>query len=65
MSEICDWCHKHSVRLISDEIYHGLSYGKQATTAAHYNKDAIIVSGFSKYFSMTGWRLGWMVIPQI
>ena len=64
MSEICDWCHKHSVRLISDEIYHGLSYGKQATTAAHYNKDAIIVSGFSKYFSMTGWRLGWMVIPQ-
>ena len=64
MSEICDWCHKHSVRLISDEIYHGLSYGKQATTAAHYNKDAIIVSGFSKYFSMTGWRLGWMVMPQ-
>ena len=52
------------MRLISDEIYHGLSYNKKATTAAHYNDDAIIVSGFSKYFSMTGWRLGWMVIPQ-
>ena len=64
LKEICDWCEAHGVRLISDEIYHGLSYDKPTTTAAHHSDSAIIVSGFSKYFSMTGWRLGWMMIPQ-
>ena len=63
LKEICDWCHKHEVRLISDEIYHGLAYDKPTQTAALYNEDAIIISGFSKYYSMTGWRLGWMVMP--
>ncbi|MGC6517206.1 MAG: pyridoxal phosphate-dependent aminotransferase [Candidatus Puniceispirillaceae bacterium] len=61
---ICQWCDKHGVRLISDEIYHGLSYGKPTTTAAHHSKNAIIISGFSKYYSMTGWRLGWMLLPD-
>lgn len=64
LKEICQWCDKNGVRLISDEIYHGLSYGKPTTTAAHHSDSAIIVSGFSKYFSMTGWRLGWMVMPD-
>ena len=63
LKEICDWCDHHGVRLISDEIYHGLSYEAPTTTAAHHSKSAIIVSGFSKYFSMTGWRLGWMILP--
>ena len=63
LKEICDWCDHHGVRLISDEIYHGLSYDAPTTTAAHHSKSAIIVSGFSKYFSMTGWRLGWMILP--
>ena len=64
LKEICEWCEARGVRLISDEIYHGLSYDKPTTTAAHHSKSAIIVSGFSKYFSMTGWRLGWMIVPD-
>ncbi len=64
LKEICDWCEARGVRLISDEIYHGLSYGKPTSTAAHHSKSAIIISGFSKYFSMTGWRLGWMLMPE-
>ena len=63
LKEICRWCDDKGVRLISDEIYHGLSYDKPTTTAAHHSDSAIIISGFSKYFSMTGWRLGWMVMP--
>ena len=64
MREICDWCKNHSVRLISDEIYHGLTYGTPAQTAGLYNDEAIIISGFSKYYSMTGWRLGWLLMPD-
>ena len=64
MREICDWCKNHSVRLISDEIYHGLTYGAPAQTAGLYNDEAIIISGFSKYYSMTGWRLGWLLMPD-
>ena len=64
LQEICAWCEARGVRLISDEIYHGLSYDKPTSTAAHHSKSAIIVSGFSKYFSMTGWRLGWMLMPD-
>ena len=48
LKEICAWCERHSVRLISDEIYHGLSYGKPTTTAARYSDSAIVISGFSK-----------------
>lgn len=49
---------------ISDEIYHGLTYGKPAATALSFSEDAIVINSFSKYFSMTGWRIGWMVVPQ-
>jgi aspartate/methionine/tyrosine aminotransferase len=57
-------CAASGIRLISDEIYHGLTYGSiAATTAAAYSDDAIVVNSFSKYFSMTGWRLGWMIVP--
>jgi aspartate/methionine/tyrosine aminotransferase len=49
---------------ISDEIYHGLSYGVEEQTAASISGNAIVINSFSKYFSMTGWRVGWMVVPE-
>ena len=52
------------MRLVSDEIYHGITYGERAETALAFTEDAIVVNSFSKYFSMTGWRLGWMVVPE-
>ncbi len=51
-------------QLIVDEIYHGLTYGRQAETALHHGDDIFVVQSFSKYFNMTGWRLGWLVIPE-
>jgi aspartate/methionine/tyrosine aminotransferase len=57
-------CHAHDIRLISDEIYHGITYGSRAPTALAHDPDAVIVNSFSKYFSMTGWRLGWLVLPE-
>lgn len=56
-------CAERRIRLVSDEIYHGISFTEPAATAAALNADAVIVNSFSKYFSMTGWRIGWMVIP--
>ena len=61
---ISNWCQQKGVRLISDEIYHGLTYGTPETTAAAINDDAFVINSFSKYFSMTGWRVGWMVVPE-
>jgi aspartate/methionine/tyrosine aminotransferase len=61
---LSDYCQTRGVRLISDEIYHGITYGTRAETALAFNDDAIVVNSFSKYFSMTGWRLGWMVVPE-
>ena len=58
------WCGKEGVRLVSDEIYHGITYGSGAVTAAGLDDNAIVINSFSKYFSMTGWRLGWMVVPE-
>jgi len=60
---IAAWCASNGVRLISDEIYHGLTYGPEAVTAAQFS-GAVVVNSFSKYFSMTGWRIGWMVLPE-
>ena len=57
------FCDQHGVRLISDEIYHGITYGEKVTTAAGLSSNAIVVNSFSKYFSMTGWRVGWLVVP--
>lgn len=62
---IAGWCHRNGVRLVSDEIYHGLSWGTVAeSTAAALSPSAIVVNSFSKYWSMTGWRIGWMVLPE-
>jgi aspartate/methionine/tyrosine aminotransferase len=52
------------IRFISDEIYHGLDYAFPAVTAAALSADALVINSFSKYFCMTGWRVGWMVAPQ-
>jgi aspartate/methionine/tyrosine aminotransferase len=51
------------IRFISDEIYHGLDYAFPAATAAQFSERAVIINSFSKYFCMTGWRIGWMVAP--
>ncbi|TPG53435.1 aminotransferase class I/II-fold pyridoxal phosphate-dependent enzyme [Roseomonas nepalensis] len=64
LAAIARWCHGNGVRLISDEIYHGLSYGVPEATAAAHSPSAIVVNSFSKYFSMTGWRIGWLVLPE-
>jgi aspartate/methionine/tyrosine aminotransferase len=56
-------CRGNGIRLISDEIYHGLTYDARAATVLEATQDAIVINGFSKYFSMTGWRLGWMIAP--
>jgi aspartate/methionine/tyrosine aminotransferase len=63
LAELVRACAQAKVRLISDEIYHGLSYGRRAESALQHSQEAIVVNSFSKYFSMTGWRIGWMVVP--
>ncbi len=86
LAAIAAWCECNGVRLISDEIYHGLDYDSSSAlvgtdaaqagplsngdrtgrlaTAAEFSKSAIVVNSFSKYFGMTGWRIGWMVLPE-
>jgi aspartate/methionine/tyrosine aminotransferase len=64
LKSICDICRARNITLISDEIYHGLTYGKEQHSALEYWDDAIVVSSFSKYFGMSGWRLGWLVVPD-
>ncbi|HMN38843.1 MAG TPA: aminotransferase class I/II-fold pyridoxal phosphate-dependent enzyme [Hyphomicrobium sp.] len=64
LAEIARWCARHGIAFISDEIYHGLTYGAPAATALQFSDDAFVVNSFSKYFSMTGWRVGWMVVPE-
>jgi aspartate/methionine/tyrosine aminotransferase len=66
IAALARYCTRSGIRLVSDEIYHGLTYGGiAATTALAASDDAIVVNSFSKYFSMTGWRLGWMVVPSM
>lgn len=57
-------CRNKRMWFISDEIYHGLTYDHPADTALRYSDDAIVINSFSKYFSMTGWRIGWMIVPE-
>jgi aspartate/methionine/tyrosine aminotransferase len=64
LAAIIDICRRRKLWFISDEIYHGLTYGMPATTALQLSDDAIVINSFSKYFSMTGWRVGWMIVPE-
>lgn len=57
-------CEGHGISFVSDEIYHGLHYGDRAVSALEITDQAYVINSFSKYFSMTGWRLGWMVVPE-
>ncbi len=61
---LIDHCRARGIRLISDEIYHGIAYGVPGVTALAHTWDAVVINSFSKYYSMTGWRLGWMVVPK-
>ena len=63
MARIAEICRVRAIRIISDEIYHGLNYGEPARSMPEFTPDAVIVNSFSKYFSMAGWRLGWVVFP--
>jgi aspartate/methionine/tyrosine aminotransferase len=60
---ISDWCAGRGVRLIADEIYHRIDYGAPTPTAVASAPGAVVINSFSKYYSMTGWRLGWIVAP--
>ena len=64
MAALAAYCDDRGIRLISDEIYHGITYTMPGTTALGFTADAFVVNSFSKYYSMTGWRVGWMVIPD-
>ncbi len=63
LRRLVDYCAAEGIRLISDEIYHGITFGEAAASALAFTDDAFVVNSFSKYFCMTGWRLGWMVAP--
>ena len=64
LTALVEACRERSIRLISDEIYHGITYGGRAVSALELSDRAIVINSFSKYYSMTGWRLGWMVLPE-
>ncbi len=63
LTALSQWCDAHHVRLVSDEIYHGIVYEGEMTSAVEVSGHAVVVNSFSKYFSMTGWRVGWLVVP--
>ncbi len=64
MSALIEATQGQGASFISDEIYHGIEYEKKAVTALEITNDAYVINSFSKYFSMTGWRVGWMVVPE-
>lgn len=64
LADLVKYCEQREIKLISDEIYHGLTYGEPATTVLAETEHAIVVNSFSKFFRMTGWRIGWVVLPN-
>ena len=64
LKEIAKYCEYNNIYLISDEIYHGLVYDGNEHTALEYSNNAIVINGFSKYFCMPGFRLGWIILPE-
>ncbi|MFV0281797.1 MAG: pyridoxal phosphate-dependent aminotransferase [Rhodoblastus sp.] len=64
LADVCATCDQLGIAFISDEIYHGLTYERPAETALEFSDAAIVVNSFSKYYCMTGWRVGWLVLPQ-
>ena len=64
LAALAHWCAEHGTLLISDEIYHGLSYGPETASAWTHSRESVVMGSVSKYFAMTGWRLGWMLVPR-
>ncbi|MCR4377919.1 MAG: pyridoxal phosphate-dependent aminotransferase [Rhodospirillales bacterium] len=64
LSALAEYCRAEGIRLVSDEIYHGITYEEPAHTMAQFESEAFVVNSFSKYYAMTGWRLGWLIFPQ-
>ena len=64
LAKLIDACKMRQTVFISDEIYHGIEYESKAVSALEVSDDCIVINSFSKYFSMTGWRLGWIVVPK-
>ncbi len=64
LAELAATCRRRGLWFVSDEIYHGLTYDAPASTALSAGGDVVVINSFSKYFSMTGWRVGWMVVPE-
>lgn len=64
LAELVEEAQKRGISLISDEIYHGITYDEPAPSVLEFTDNAIVINGFSKFFLMTGWRLGWMVVPK-
>jgi len=64
LEELAQSCSNRGGYLISDELYHGLTYGVKARCALEFDDDAIVVNGFSKRWAMTGWRIGWVIVPE-
>lgn len=64
LAAIARWCEANGCLLISDEVYHGITYGRRAASAWETSREAVVIGSVSKYFSMTGWRLGWALVPR-
>ncbi|MEM7072671.1 MAG: aminotransferase class I/II-fold pyridoxal phosphate-dependent enzyme [Pseudomonadota bacterium] len=64
LKAIVDFCDLHDIRIISDEIYHRLEWGEPACTIRAFSRRHIVVNSFSKFFAMTGWRVGWVIMPE-
>ena len=64
LDAVARWCAANDVLLISDEIYHGISFGRPTHSAWESGRDAVVVGSLSKYQSMTGWRAGWLLLPE-
>lgn len=64
LKALADWCAARNAAFISDEIYHGLTFSGEETSALELTDQVIVINSFSKYYCMTGWRIGWMVLPE-
>ena len=64
LADLIEAAQDEGIRFISDEIYHGLDYAMAAETALRFSDDVVVINSFSKYFCMTGWRIGWMIVPE-
>ena len=64
LKALADWCSARGAAFISDEIYHGLTFAGEETSALEFTNDVVVINSFSKYYCMTGWRIGWMVLPE-